>query len=162
VVEHDLAKVGVEGSNPFARSRFSNIGKLDESPPDRRAFRFCGSDTLHAITATWTGAAAMSRMRVRALKVNILSTSGSDLRPRAASACTRIGRRLRRSAVIEWRLRDAEPVAAIYRYVLDDRQPLTVLRLNRDKTPVSRLCADRMRAGCQCGHQDRRRVVAGA
>ena len=23
VVEHDLAKVGVEGSNPFARSRFS-------------------------------------------------------------------------------------------------------------------------------------------
>jgi hypothetical protein len=25
VVEHDLAKVGVEGSNPFARSSFSRI-----------------------------------------------------------------------------------------------------------------------------------------
>src|SRR3954452_22993450 len=26
VVEHDLAKVGVEGSSPFARSNFSHIG----------------------------------------------------------------------------------------------------------------------------------------
>jgi hypothetical protein len=25
VVEHDLAKVGVEGSNPFARSNYRNI-----------------------------------------------------------------------------------------------------------------------------------------
>ena len=32
VVEHDLAKVGVEGSNPFARSRFFNLAKLDEGP----------------------------------------------------------------------------------------------------------------------------------
>jgi hypothetical protein len=27
VVEHDLAKVGVEGSNPFARSRFLEMAK---------------------------------------------------------------------------------------------------------------------------------------
>src|SRR6266849_6997575 len=34
VVEHDLAKVGVEGSNPFARSRFSNglRGVITASP----------------------------------------------------------------------------------------------------------------------------------
>jgi hypothetical protein len=37
VVEHDLAKVGVEGSNPFARSRFFQIG--NESPLSQRAFR---------------------------------------------------------------------------------------------------------------------------
>jgi hypothetical protein len=34
VVEHDLAKVGVEGSSPFARSRFSQFGKrCIEGPP---------------------------------------------------------------------------------------------------------------------------------
>jgi hypothetical protein len=33
VVEHDLAKVGVEGSSPFARSRFSfETLKSDEGP----------------------------------------------------------------------------------------------------------------------------------
>jgi hypothetical protein len=41
VVEHDLAKVGVEGSNPFARSRiFLNLAKCDEGPLNKRAFRF--------------------------------------------------------------------------------------------------------------------------
>ena len=34
VVEHDLAKVGVEGSSPFARSRFFSYGK---SPDHRQA-----------------------------------------------------------------------------------------------------------------------------
>jgi hypothetical protein len=28
VVEHDLAKVGVEGSNPFARSNFPSLPSL--------------------------------------------------------------------------------------------------------------------------------------
>ena len=32
MVEHDLAKVGVEGSNPFARSSFFEMAKFDESP----------------------------------------------------------------------------------------------------------------------------------
>jgi hypothetical protein len=31
VVEHDLAKVGVEGSSPFARSRFSPHAKVGPS-----------------------------------------------------------------------------------------------------------------------------------
>jgi hypothetical protein len=33
VVEHNLAKVGVEGSNPFARSRFSQRNQSDKSGP---------------------------------------------------------------------------------------------------------------------------------
>ena len=36
--------------------------------------------------------------------------------------------------VIEWRLRNGEPYAAIHRYFLDGRQVLTVHRLNRDRT----------------------------
>jgi hypothetical protein len=32
VVEHDLAKVGVEGSSPFARSRFFLFGKAIVGP----------------------------------------------------------------------------------------------------------------------------------
>jgi hypothetical protein len=40
VVEHDLAKVGVEGSSPFARSRFLELATFDESPLCQRAFRF--------------------------------------------------------------------------------------------------------------------------
>ena len=32
MVEHDLAKVGVEGSNPFARSSFFEMAMFDESP----------------------------------------------------------------------------------------------------------------------------------
>src|SRR6202043_1800046 len=40
VVEHDLAKVGVEGSNPFARSNFLEVAKCDEGPLCQRAFRF--------------------------------------------------------------------------------------------------------------------------
>ena len=32
VVEHDLAKVGVEGSSPFARSRNSKMAEFDEGP----------------------------------------------------------------------------------------------------------------------------------
>src|SRR3546814_18020965 len=43
-VERNLAKVGVEGSNPFARSRFSTIfvepARLVSSPPCRSARRF--------------------------------------------------------------------------------------------------------------------------
>src|SRR6478752_3004649 len=30
-VEHNLAKVGVEGSNPFARSRLSNLREIEPS-----------------------------------------------------------------------------------------------------------------------------------
>ena len=41
----NLAKVGVEGSNPFARSRFFVMAKFDEGPLCPRAFRFFG-DTL--------------------------------------------------------------------------------------------------------------------
>jgi hypothetical protein len=37
-------------------------------------------------------------------------------------------------SVIEWRLRDGEPFAAIHRYFLDGKQVLTVHRLNRDRT----------------------------
>ena len=35
VVEHDLAKVGVEGSSPFARSRFSSMAiyRINDRPP---------------------------------------------------------------------------------------------------------------------------------
>src|SRR3954468_4921101 len=35
VVEHDLAKVGVEGSSPFARSKFSSMAnyRIDDRPP---------------------------------------------------------------------------------------------------------------------------------
>jgi hypothetical protein len=34
VVEHDLAKVGVEGSNPFARSRISMAKRqFNDKPP---------------------------------------------------------------------------------------------------------------------------------
>ena len=40
MVEHDLAKVGVEGSNPFARSRIFEVAKFDEGPLCQRAFRF--------------------------------------------------------------------------------------------------------------------------
>ena len=37
VVEHDLAKVGVEGSNPFARSRISELAKRsNDKPPHGR------------------------------------------------------------------------------------------------------------------------------
>jgi hypothetical protein len=39
VVEHDLAKVGVEGSSPFARSRIFELAKFDEGPLRQRAFR---------------------------------------------------------------------------------------------------------------------------
>ena len=37
-------------------------------------------------------------------------------------------------SVIEWRLRDGEPYAAIHRYFFDGKQALTVHRLNRDRT----------------------------
>jgi len=37
-------------------------------------------------------------------------------------------------SVIEWRLRDGEPYAAIHRYFFDGRQVLTVHRLNSDRT----------------------------
>jgi hypothetical protein len=47
VVEHDLAKVGVEGSSPFARSRFlSRKLKFDEGPLHWRAFRFAGTKAV--------------------------------------------------------------------------------------------------------------------
>jgi hypothetical protein len=36
--------------------------------------------------------------------------------------------------VIEWRLRDGQPYAAIHRYFFDGKQVLTVHRLNRDHT----------------------------
>lgn len=36
--------------------------------------------------------------------------------------------------VIEWRLRNGEPYAAIHRYFLDGKQVLTVHRLNPDRT----------------------------
>jgi hypothetical protein len=47
VVEHDLAKVGVEGSNPFARSRKFELAELRQAavrrlcrlPPPRQLFR---------------------------------------------------------------------------------------------------------------------------
>src|SRR5438309_528271 len=39
-VEHDLAKVGVEGSNPFARSSFEKSGKLTKARPPA-GFSFC-------------------------------------------------------------------------------------------------------------------------
>jgi hypothetical protein len=50
VVEHDLAKVGVEGSNPFARSNKSSMAELNESPRWSRAFVFA-SDLCSAIRA---------------------------------------------------------------------------------------------------------------
>jgi hypothetical protein len=37
-------------------------------------------------------------------------------------------------SVIEWRLRDGEPYAAIHRYFFDGKQMLTVHKLNRDRT----------------------------
>jgi hypothetical protein len=37
-------------------------------------------------------------------------------------------------SVIEWRLRDGEPYAAIHRYFFDGKQVLTVHRLNRNRT----------------------------
>jgi hypothetical protein len=37
-------------------------------------------------------------------------------------------------SVIEWRLRDGEPFAAIHRYFFDHKQVLTVHKLNRDRT----------------------------
>jgi hypothetical protein len=40
VVEHDLAKVGVEGSNPFARSRIFKMAKFDEGPLTSGLFVF--------------------------------------------------------------------------------------------------------------------------
>jgi hypothetical protein len=41
VVEHDLAKVGVEGSSPFARSKcFSDLAEFDEGPLTSGLFVF--------------------------------------------------------------------------------------------------------------------------
>jgi hypothetical protein len=61
---HDLAKVGVEGSNPFARSRNFKVVKLNEDPRCARAFRFLSvwkRFTKWAIlTATTSGAATPS------------------------------------------------------------------------------------------------------
>jgi hypothetical protein len=37
-------------------------------------------------------------------------------------------------SVIEWQLKDGEPYAAIHRYFFDDKQMLTVHRLNPDRT----------------------------
>jgi hypothetical protein len=37
-------------------------------------------------------------------------------------------------SVIEWRLRDGEPYAAIHRYFFDGKQVLTIHRLNSDRT----------------------------
>jgi hypothetical protein len=51
VVEHDLAKVGVEGSNPFARSRIFELAKFDEGPLSQRAFRFLESRRVFAMAA---------------------------------------------------------------------------------------------------------------
>ena len=34
VVEHNLAKVGVEGSNPFTRSNFQDQRSVDRDPSD--------------------------------------------------------------------------------------------------------------------------------
>ena len=43
VVEHDLAKVGVEGSSPFARSRFSQyLHRLSRSPSGTAIVGFSG------------------------------------------------------------------------------------------------------------------------
>jgi hypothetical protein len=48
VVEHDLAKVGVEGSNPFARSKFSSRDQgLSTRPLIERAVCFSGYLFLH-------------------------------------------------------------------------------------------------------------------
>jgi hypothetical protein len=40
VVEHDLAKVGVEGSNPFARSKIFRMAKFVEGPLPSGLFAF--------------------------------------------------------------------------------------------------------------------------
>ena len=40
MVEHDLAKVGVEGSNPFARSSFLIRLKSDDEPAHSAGFLF--------------------------------------------------------------------------------------------------------------------------
>jgi hypothetical protein len=57
VVEHDLAKVGVEGSNPFARSRFFKLAKFDQEPAASAGFLFLGptssgNTTIAAATFT--------------------------------------------------------------------------------------------------------------
>ena len=44
-VEHDLAKVGVEGSNPFARSSFSS--KINGCVRSASLFQSCPTDTRH-------------------------------------------------------------------------------------------------------------------
>ncbi|MBQ0820247.1 hypothetical protein KBI52_08495, partial [Microvirga sp. HBU67558] len=45
-VEHNLAKVGVEGSNPFARSSFSHDREHHEGPPLGGLFVFAGSSEM--------------------------------------------------------------------------------------------------------------------
>jgi hypothetical protein len=48
VVEHDLAKVGVEGSNPFARSRIFD-GKAERMPAVSAGFSFFAAHLGNAV-----------------------------------------------------------------------------------------------------------------
>jgi hypothetical protein len=52
VVEHDLAKVGVEGSSPFARSRNSQL-VVAERAASRACRGLLGSDALISSASAW-------------------------------------------------------------------------------------------------------------
>lgn len=51
-VEHNLAKVGVEGSNPFARSKFSQREIQDDTKQPRAAFVVSGLSKKNATGKT--------------------------------------------------------------------------------------------------------------
>jgi hypothetical protein len=80
VVEHDLAKVGVEGSSPFARSSLlPSEMKSDEGPPLWRAFRFFGEKQVEAprvARSCQSGGASVGTCPLVVLRVCQLSIAG--------------------------------------------------------------------------------------
>jgi hypothetical protein len=56
-VEHNLAKVGVEGSNPFARSRFPRLIRMSAAVAARRCCRHLPSWSPHPVLAPAHGRA---------------------------------------------------------------------------------------------------------
>jgi len=85
VVEHDLAKVGVEGSSPFARSRFSQLAKRWIQPTGRPwaalsfvRLRQAGADAAEGITASGRSPRDAIDPDPGLARVNVVKQAGED------------------------------------------------------------------------------------
>ena len=74
-VEHNLAKVGVEGSNPFARSNFSQVLRAYEGPPLGGLFVFWPSPKANPMLRAWASPLDGSRRISRQNRENLMANA---------------------------------------------------------------------------------------